>query len=131
MNGHSFSFSELAGKWVFINYWATWCQFCLDEIPEFNQFYESHKNHNIQVYAVNYDALPVADQKSLIKQFDIRYPSLRYDPARALQLGDIRGLPVTYVFDPQGKLNTTLYGRQTYQRLNQLLTKLKSVKKIA
>ena len=80
MNGHSFSFSELAGKWVFINYWATWCQFCLDEIPEFNRFYEHHK-HNIQVFGVNFDALPIVRQQTLIKQLDIRYPSLKHDPA--------------------------------------------------
>lgn len=126
MNGHSFSITELAGKWIFINYWATWCQFCLDEIPEFNRFYERHKNNNIQVYAVNFDALPIAKQQSLIKQLDIRYPSLKHDPAPTLQLGDIRGLPITYVFDPRGKLNTVLYGKQTYSRLNNLLIKLKA-----
>lgn len=126
MNGYSFSFSELAGKWVFINYWATWCQYCLDEIPEFNRFYEFQKKNNIQVFAVNYDALPVAKQRALIKQFNIRYPSLKYDPASTLQLGDIRGLPVTYVFNPEGMLYTILYGGQTYHRLTKLLVKLKA-----
>lgn len=126
MNGHSFHFSELAGKWVFINYWATWCQYCLDEIPEFNRFYESQKNHQLQVFAVNYDALPIDEQKTLIKQFDIHYPSLSVDPAAALQLGDVRGLPITYVFNPQGKLSTVLYGKQSYLRLTQLLKQLKS-----
>ena len=128
INGRPFSFSQLEGKWVFINYWATWCQFCLDEIPEFNRFYDRYKNQDIQVFAVNFDGLPIVKQKKLIKQLDIHYPSLKYDPSNILHLGDIQGLPITFVFDPQGHLNTKLYGGQTYDRLNKLLIHLKALK---
>ena len=117
MSGHEFAFTDLQGKWVLINYWASWCQPCVDEIPELNRFYDANKQNNIAMYAVNYDALPINAQKILIKQFNIRYPSLKEDPSDTLRLGDIRGVPVTFVFNPQGELSDTLYGGQTMSSL--------------
>ncbi len=117
MSGHEFAFTDLHGKWVLINYWASWCQPCVDEIPELNRFYDANKQNNIAMYAVNYDALPINAQKILIKQFNIRYPSLKEDPSDTLRLGDIRGVPVTFVFNPQGELSDTLYGGQTMSSL--------------
>lgn len=120
-SGHHTSFSNLKGKWVLINYWAGWCQTCIEEIPELNRFYHSHKNDPVALYAVNYDALPNAEQKALIKRLNIRYPSLLQDPGEQLKLGDIRGVPVTFVFNPQGNLVKTLYGGQNMASLNKVI----------
>ncbi len=120
MNGETILFSELAGKWVFINYWASWCGPCLDEIPVFNRFYEAHKK-SIALFAVNYDALPENKQATLIKKYNIRYPSLKEDPSGILNLGDIRGVPATFVFTPEGKFYDVLYGAQTQSSLNHIL----------
>lgn len=121
MSGQKISFSDLQGKWVLINYWASWCQPCIDEISELNHFYEKNKKNNVALFAVNYEALPVDMQQQLIKQFDIKYPSLQQDPARALRLGNIRGVPVTFIFNPQGQLSDTLYGGQTAESLKEAL----------
>ena len=121
--GQNTPFSSLKGKWVFINYWAGWCQTCLDEIPEFNRFYKSHQKDPIALFAVNFDALPAAEQHSLIKRFNIQYPSLLQDPNEDLSLGDIRGVPVTFIFNPEGILVKTLYGGQTAHSLNEVITK--------
>lgn len=121
--GQSTAFSTLKGKWVLINYWAGWCQTCLDEIPEFNRFYHDHQNDPIALFAVNYDALPLAEQNALIRRFNILYPSLSQDPGQELELGDIRGVPVTFIFNPQGTLVKTLYGGQTRDSLNEALAK--------
>lgn len=119
--GKNTPFSSLKGKWVLINYWAGWCETCIDEIPEFNRFYNNHRNDPIALFGVNYDALPAVEQNNLIKQFNISYPSLLNDPGRALELGDIRGVPVTFVFNPKGELVQTLYGGQTAETLNQVV----------
>ncbi len=123
MQGVKIPFSSLQGKWVFINYWASWCKPCLDEIPELNQFYEQNKpGGNIAMYSVNYDALSLDAQKILLKQLDIRYPALAQNPADSLQLGNINGVPVTFVFNPQGDLADTLYGGQTVRSLSQVFS---------
>lgn len=122
IQGQEIPFSSLNGKWVFINYWASWCQPCVDEIPELNRFYEENKTGNVAIFGVNYDALPIQQQKMLVKQFDIRYPNLKKDPSNLLHLGNINGVPVTFVFNPQGELSQTLYGSQTVQSLSEVMT---------
>lgn len=119
--GRKTRLSSLSGQWIFINYWASWCQPCVDEIPELNRFYEHNKNQNVAMFGVNYDALPVKQQKLLTKQLNIHYPTLKQDPAAALHLGDIRGVPVTFVFNPQGQLSQTLYGPQTVYNLERII----------
>ena len=119
--GNSTPFESLKGKWVFINYWAEWCQSCLDEIPELNRFYEKHRSTNVAFFAVNYDGLPEFKQKKLARYFKIQYPNLSHDPARALNLGDITGVPVTFVFNPQGKLVKKLFGGQSAGDLERVI----------
>jgi thiol-disulfide isomerase/thioredoxin len=119
--GDNLAFSSLKGKWVYLNYWANWCQPCLDEISAFNQFYDTYKNKNVAVFGVNYDGLSINEQIALIKQTDLHYPSLTTDPAEALKLGDIRAIPVTFIFNPEGKLHDVRYGKQTMKSLGDVL----------
>ena len=114
---HNIFFSSLKGKWVYINYWANWCQPCLDEISAFNQFYDQYKNKNVAVFGVNYDGRSINEQIALIKQADLHYPSLTTDPAESLKLGEIRAVPVTFIFNPEGKLHDVRYGKQTLNSL--------------
>lgn len=120
LDGNSIDFDSLRGKWVFINYWASWCNPCLDEITELNHFYASHKD-NIALFAVNYDGQSIRDQRYIAQKLALQYPSLANDPSSQLRLGDIRGVPATFVFNPQGKLSDVLYGAQTQASLNQAM----------
>ncbi|MCX7118137.1 MAG: TlpA disulfide reductase family protein [Legionellales bacterium] len=123
MSGKSIALSDLKGKWIFINYWASWCHTCLKEIPELNRFYDEHQPNDVALFAVNYDGLPLEKLQELIKAVDMHYPSLSTDPAGELQLGDIRGVPVTFVFDPKGQLTETLYGGQNRRALEKITSK--------
>lgn len=121
LDGGKIALSSLKGKWVFINYWASWCQPCVDEIAELNQFYEKNKHKNVAVFAINYDAVSPSMQKRLVQQFDIRYPSLKHTSASRLHLGNITAVPVTFVFNPEGRLSATLYGGQTVASLKKAI----------
>ncbi len=121
IDGHQIALKSLKGKWVYINYWASWCAPCLHEIPEINHFYQQYKNKNIMVFGVNYDALPQDQQRDLIQKYKLSYPSLGIDPADALKLGDIKGVPVTFIFNPEGNLFDIKYGEQTVTSLSAYL----------
>ena len=116
VSGEDITLSSLKGKWVFINYWAGWCQPCLDEISELNRF--SEQNKNVAVFAVNYDGLPSSKLKRLIKKFNILYPSIS---SEELNLGEVSVVPITFVLNPAGELSTTLYGGQTLESLNEVI----------
>lgn len=121
VEGNQTSFASLKGKWVLINYWAQWCQTCVAEIPELNAFYKKYKKDKVVLYGVNYDAPPLFEQKSLIKKLNINYPNLIQDPASQLHLDDIVGVPVTFVFNPEGRLVDTLYGGQSVKDLEKVV----------
>ena len=122
LQGEDIALSSLKGKWVYINYWASWCGPCLDEISVLNHFYEKNKSHSVQIYAVNYESLPLNKQQALIKQFNIHYPSLKHNTATRLHLGPINVVPITFVLNPNGELSTTLYGGQTLENLTEAMT---------
>lgn len=117
MQGKPVSFESLRGQWVIINYWASWCEPCRQEIPEFNRFFHHQKGKPIQLFAVNYDHVPLSEQKDLIRMMKIQYTSLKKDPAQSLGLGEIPGLPATFVFSPDGQLVKALFGKQSEQSL--------------
>ncbi len=121
IQGNPIPLSQLQGKWILINYWASWCQHCVDEIPELNQFYDQHKNENVALFAVNYDMLPAEMQQQLIDDYDIHYPGLIENPSSTLNLGEIRGVPVTFVINPQGLLTQRIYGGLTIDRLSRII----------
>ncbi len=125
LSGESIPFNTLKGKWVFINYWASWCDACLAEIKELNQFYAAYHEH-IALFAVNYEELNRTEQQLLSKKFHLNYPSLAADPGESLELGQIEALPVTFVFDPHGQLHETIYGGLTAKHLTQYLSRLKN-----
>lgn len=112
LQGENISLASLKGKWVLINYWADWCHTCIQEIPELNKFFQEHQQEAM-VFGFNFDELPEDVQQQLIKKHKILYPALAENPAEGLALGDIPGVPVTFVFNPVGKLVKTLYGGQS------------------
>ena len=118
--GQKIPFSSFKGKWVLINYWASWCQPCVDEITELNAFYKQHKD-KVVLYAVNFDGVSLEEQLYLIQRHGIQYPSLAKNPSKQLGLGGIRGVPATFVFNPEGGLQDTLYGGQTQRSLKKAL----------
>src|SRR3990167_10292984 len=110
-NGQVVDVKHHAGKWLVINYWAPWCEPCKHELPEINQFYLTHRD-TVDVYGVDYDYPSQGKLKALAQTMGLDYPQLVQDPAQKLHLTDIQGLPVTFIFDPNGKLVKTLVGPQ-------------------
>ncbi len=100
--GKTQNLDQYKGKWVLVNFWATWCPPCLEEIPDLVALHESKKN-NLVVIGV---AMDYRDPKEVLRfadQMMISYPMVLGDQKLAAQVGAIPGLPTTYLYNPQGK----------------------------
>jgi thiol-disulfide isomerase/thioredoxin len=118
-SGEKGSFVDWKGKWVFINYWATWCAPCHEEIPELNTFSKAH--NDVMVLGVNFDRPQGEAIQKDIAQMGIEFPVLTQDPAVALNFSTPSVLPATIVLNPQGKLHATLFGPQTQSTLMKVM----------
>src|SRR5437879_2413224 len=116
--GNPINVSNLKGKWVILNYWADWCDNCIEEIPELNHFYEHNQEKNIVFYGVNYDRMPAGELKMAIDKMHIAFPTLMEDPAQTWpSLDGIDALPVTFIIDPKGRVVKKIVGGNTEQSL--------------
>lgn len=101
-NGKTHTLTDYRGKWVLINFWATWCPPCLKEMPDLAALYQSREDIMIIGIALEYD-----DTKTVLEfteKMAIPYPIVMGDRETVAQIGDdISLLPSTYLFDPQGK----------------------------
>ena len=82
--GAKISTSKLSGHWVVIDYWASWCGDCKQEVAHLNNFYKEHQNNDVLLYGVNYDGWTGPKLQAAIKAMKIQYPVLQNDPSTLL-----------------------------------------------
>lgn len=102
-NGKTHTLSGYKGKWVLVNYWATWCPPCLEEIPDLIALHGDKKN-NLVVIGV---AMDYRNAKQVIDFADgllVDYPIVLGTPRIVRQIGPVQGLPTTYLYNPEGKM---------------------------
>ena len=114
--------SKYKNNWLLVNFWATWCAPCREEIPELNNLFDNNKKFNIIGIAI--------DDMQAVKKFlvdtPIRYDSLISDNIRGVEisksLGNSRGvLPFTVLIKPNGKIQDVFYGKFDVNALNNYL----------
>jgi thiol-disulfide isomerase/thioredoxin len=102
LEGKPVSLSDFRGKWVVVNYWATWCPPCLDEIPELVSLHEDNSD-KLVVLGVDYEEVNTDYLREFVESQMMTYPVVRMDPIPVTRLGPVMGLPTTYIISPQGE----------------------------
>ena len=103
-HGRKHSLEGYKGKWVLVNFWATWCPPCLEEIPDLIALHDKHKDKDLVVLGVALDYRSPQQVKEFAEQMFISYPVILGSYESAAQVGAVNGLPTTYLFNPQGKM---------------------------
>jgi thiol-disulfide isomerase/thioredoxin len=107
--GRAHRLADYQGRWVVVNFWATWCVPCIQEIPEIAAFAKEHPR--VVVIGVAVDAANEAKVLQFAKKTGHDYPLVLSNENVEKQLGDPRALPSTRIYDPTGKVIYDRVGR--------------------
>ena len=103
MDGEMHKLSDFRGKTVIVNFWATWCPPCREEMPSMERAWQKIKDDGMAMIAIN-----VGEDEDTIFQFTASYPVtfplLLDQDSEVVEPWGVRGLPTTYVVDPQGRV---------------------------
>jgi peroxiredoxin len=125
-NGQLKALKPYIGKIVVLNFWATWCEPCREEMPELSSLQDAYKDKNVVVLGVAVD--DVGNISEFSKQTKISYPLFAADDAGmslAANLGNSKSvLPFTVIIKADGSVAKTYFGRVTKPLLEQTLLPL-------
>lgn len=124
--GQPHALNQYKGKTIVLNFWATWCEPCREEMPELSSLHEAGKNKNIVVLGIAIDDADAIND--FTKETKVSYPLLVADMQGmeiANNLGNDKGvLPYTLIIDTDGRIAKTYFGRVTKPMLEETLLKL-------
>jgi len=104
LDGKTHRLSDYRGKWVVVNYWATWCPPCLEELPELEIFHDAHKDRDALVLGLNMEDIGLQKLRDFVEEQFLSYPVLRVGSHPDLPLGRVPGLPTTFLVSPEGEV---------------------------
>lgn len=119
LTGKQQALSAFKGKWVVVNYWATWCPPCLEEIPDLIALSEQRKD--VVVLGVVFDYKSEAQVKRFVDENLMSYPIVLGVDSVVNQVGEPDVLPTTYIFNPKGKLAKVKHGQLSRAYLDKVM----------
>ena len=109
LHGKTWQLSSLRGKVVFINFWATWCPPCLEEMPSMQELHENMTNAPFQMLAILSNDKPEFAQL-MVDKSGLTFPILIDPESETSTHYGLTGVPETFIVDPQGILREKFLG---------------------
>ena len=124
INGKPLALSSLRGKWVIIDFWGSWCKWCIKGIPEMKEYYAKYGS-KMEILGVDCNDT-VEKWKAAVKEHDLPWLHVYYDKENGdnpLALYGVRGFPTKVVIDPEGKVAKVIVGEDPafYEYLDEVL----------
>lgn len=121
VDGAPHKLSDYRGKWVVVNYWATWCPPCVEEMPELIFFHDGHKDKDAVVLGVNFEDIGTEKVRAFMDEYMVSYPILLSEPERNGPLGKVPALPTTFLISPSGQVVERKVGQVTIAYLEKVM----------
>lgn len=113
LEGKSAKFSDIAreakAKVVLVNFWATWCEACVDEMPSLVQLRNSYKSKGFEVVGINLDENPATAVPRAEKELGIQFPVFSDSEGKIADYFDVHAIPLSVVVDTSGASRKILY----------------------
>jgi cytochrome c biogenesis protein CcmG, thiol:disulfide interchange protein DsbE len=123
LGGQPVSLSSYAGKWVLVNFAASWCVPCREEMPQLSAFARDHAaSGNAVILTVAYDPTNLSDLAAFLRSQHASWPAV--DDGQAVVDYGVGGLPESYLVDPQGTVVAKYEGEVVAAQLNAVIAKL-------
>lgn len=122
LSGEKVRLSDLRGKIVLINFWATWCEPCKIEMPFFEKLYQKNGSQ-LEILAVNFDE-PQQKVQQFAEEFGLSFPILLDPGAEVQNLYRVRGYPTTFIVDEEGMTSFHHIGLITEEQVFDYLSQL-------
>ena len=110
------SLDDYRGRWVLVNFWASWCLPCRDEAPELEQFQRRHRGDDFTVLGIDTRDLS-GDGRDFVERYGLTYPQLRDGDGDAAKDFGSTGVPESFLIDPRGKVRLVAVGPVTGEYL--------------
>ncbi|MFP7477322.1 thiol-disulfide oxidoreductase ResA [Terribacillus saccharophilus] len=120
--GEAFQLSDMRGKGVLVNFWATYCEPCKQEMPLFEEASDTYENKDVIFAAVNVDESSVVINRFL-EQYNLSFPIL-LDNGQVMEAYGVDALPATFFISEDGTVSRTVYGPLETERLEEYLDKI-------
>lgn len=125
INGAKLAVNELQGRPVLINFWATSCKPCIEEIPELTQLYVELRPRGLQIIGVAMPYDPPARVLEFSKRYGIPYPvALDIDGRTISAFGDVAAVPTTLLIAPDGRILLRRTGVLDVPKVRQTILRL-------
>jgi thiol-disulfide isomerase/thioredoxin len=121
LDGKPFDLAAQRGKWVVVNYWATWCVPCIKEMPDISAFVKKHKNAT--AIGLAFEDTDAKEIGAFLVKHPVVYPIAQVDvmdPPKAFE--PPKGLPTTYLIAPDGTVAKRFVGPVTEQSLGEAIS---------
>ncbi|MBN2286197.1 MAG: TlpA family protein disulfide reductase [Tissierellales bacterium] len=123
LDGHVVTLSDLIGKPVIINFWTTWCPYCVDEMPDLQRLYEKYEQDGLMVLAIN-----VQESNDKISKFleeeNIKLPILLDKNGSVAAVYGANSIPLTLAINDKGEVVTGSRGKLSYEQMEAMVDAL-------
>lgn len=113
LDGRKVSLSSFKGKVVFLNFWATWCPYCINEMPSIGKLWTAMKGRDFVVMAVDVGET-AATVSAFIKKNGMEFPVYLDPQGRVGDLLGVQGIPATFIIGKDGKVLARVVGGLAY-----------------
>jgi cytochrome c biogenesis protein CcmG, thiol:disulfide interchange protein DsbE len=113
------SLADYRGKWVLVNFWASWCEPCEDEAPELEEFQQRHGGQDFTVLGIDTQDLS-DDGRRFAEDYELSYPLLHDGDGKYADDYGTTGVPENFLVGPEGKVRWETPGQVTEHSLEEI-----------